>query len=409
MDIHSLFELNEHLRRIVALNFPSEIWVKAEVAQVDIAKGHCFMDLIEKDEEQVIARADAVIWESTLRKLYRQLGKSLQDLLQEGMEIMIKAKVDFHERYGYKLIVEDIDPAYTIGQLEIQKRNTLIKLQEQEALHLNSQLRLPLVLQHIAVLSSAKAAGLKDFIHQVEENPNQYDVKLTIFDATLQGPTAPATIIKALKKVNKQATKFDCLVIIRGGGAKLDLNAFNDYELCLQIAKMNLPVLSGIGHESDETLTDLMVHKALKTPTAVADYIIYHNETFEAGLIQLEQQLLWILQQRLHQQSILLQQLEEKLILPIQRIFLKESQRLSFLEGQLQPLVMSRLKNAHLELQQLERLNNLLSIQQTLARGYSITTKEKAIIKDSKQLEKGDQITTQFAEGQVESTITKKS
>lgn len=409
LDVHTLHELNEHLRRIVALNFPESIWIKGEIAQIDIAKGHCFIDLIEKNDEQLIARADAVIWERTLRKLYRQLGSQFQDIMQEGMEVMIKAQVDFNERYGYKLIIEDIDPSYTIGQLEIQKRATLQKLQAQNLIGRNRKLRLPLVIQNIAVLSSATAAGLKDFLHQLSENLYQYSFKTTVFESTLQGSNAPKEIIRSLKKINLSAQAYDCVAIIRGGGAKIDLNSFNDYDLCFQIANMSLPVIVGIGHETDETLTDLMAHTALKTPTAVAEYFIQHNEQFEGAILQMEQQLQWFMQQQLSQQQLKLQQLEEQLILPIQRKILKASQDLSYLEGNLFPLVKSQLKQANLELQQLERLNTLLDVQQTLARGYSITTLGKSIIQDSSQVKEGDHIVTQLATGQIESTIKNKS
>lgn len=409
MEVHRLYELNEFIKRIVALNFPQAIWVKGEIAQADQSRGHYFIDVIEKSGEDIIARADAVIWQKTYHKLYRQLGKQLESLIQEGVEIMVKARVDFHERYGYKLIIEDIDPAFTLGQLEAQKRETLEKLYEEKLLGKNKSQLLPAVIQKVAVLSSEKAAGLQDFIYQMKDNLYGYHFDIQVFECQLQGTEAPGKMVRQLHSIQQNHERFDCAVIIRGGGAKIDLAPFNDYELCKKIAKMPLPVLVGIGHETDESLADQVAHSSLKTPTAVAEFLINHNLTFESQVVQLEQQLRWIAQQQLNTQQLALQRLEEMLYLPIQRQIAQHYQQISYLEGQLQPLVSSLLQKAIYELRELEGINKLLTIENTLARGYSLTYRENEIIRHTKELNDGDQIHTRLQHGQLISIVKKEN
>ncbi len=409
-DAHTLFELNEYIRRILALNLSEPIWVKCEIAQFDIAKVHCFLDLVEKDEEgtQIIARAGAVIWDRTYRSLKRKLGKELQSLLQEGMEVMFYCQVDYHERFGLKLIIQDVDLSYTLGKYEQQKRWTLDQLQKEKLLSLNKEKKLPLVLQNIAVLSSQNAAGLQDFLHQISNNPFQFHINTQIFDATLQGESAVPSMMKALKKINLQSKKWDCLVIIRGGGAKLDLAPFNDYDLCKSIAEMSLPVLTGIGHETDETIADFVAHTVLKTPTAAADFILSKNMAYENSLLEIEQQIKWIVRAKISQGMLELKEQEERLLLLVQQLFIRQEERLKAIEEQFPLLVFQNLKSFHQELKQLEELSILLNVENSLKRGYSITEYNGQILTSVDQIEDGSEITTHLKQGILKSTIHKK-
>lgn len=410
MEAHTLFELNEYIRRILALNLAEAVWIKCEIAQADMAKGHCFLDLVEKDEEgtDIIARANAVIWQRTYRSLQRKLGKQLSSLLQEGMEVMLYARVDFNERYGLKLIIQDIDPAFTLGQFELQKRQTLERLQKENLLNKNKQHPLPLVWQNIAVLSSQNAAGLQDFIHQIDNNPHQYQIKLQVFDATLQGNAAAASMAHALQKIALKKNTFDLVVIIRGGGAKLDLAPFNEYRLCKQIAELPLPLLTGIGHETDETIADLTAHTALKTPTAVADFILHHNLAFESKIVELEQQLRWIVQAQLSQHQLRLQEAEEQLFLLVQQQLVRRQERLRAIENQLPALIKNNIKTHHLVLEQLEKIAELLNIENTLKRGYSLTTQEGKLIRSVDQLKEASEVNVQLSDGSFSSIVKKK-
>ncbi len=410
METHTLFELNEYIRRVLALNFSEPVWIKCEIAQVDLARGHYFMDLIEKgaDGDRIIARANAVLWQRTHRSLHRKLGAQLQSLLQEGMEVMLCARVDFNERYGLKLIVEDIDPVYTLGQFELQKRQTLERLQKEELLRSNKQHALPLVWQNLAILSSTNAAGLQDFLHQLSDNPYGYQINVKLYDASLQGNTAASSMIQELKKMERMAHHWDCVIIIRGGGAKLDLAPFNEFELCKQIAQLSVPVITGIGHETDETIADLVAHTALKTPTAVADFILNTNIDFESTIVELEQQLRWITQAQLSQEQLRLQELEEKLALIVQQQFIRQEERIKVLEEQLPILIRNHLKIKSQEVEQLAWLLELLDLDQTLKRGYSLTSRDGQLIRSSAEVKEGESVVTRLHRGKIFSTIHKK-
>lgn len=410
MDTHTLHELNEYIRRILALNLAEPIWVKCEIAQVDIAKGHCFMDLVEKDQEgaDIIARADAVIWERTLRRLRRKLQSQLTALLQDGMEVLLYARVDFNERYGLKLIVEDIDPGFTLGQLELQKRQTLERLRNEKLLQKNKQCPAPIVWQNIAVLSSQNAAGLQDFLHQLSHNPYQYKINISLFDATLQGAAASASMAHELKKIALKKNRWDVAVIIRGGGARLDLSPFNEYRLCKQLAEMPVPMLTGIGHETDETIADLVAHTTLKTPTAVADHIINHNLAFESQVIQLEQQLRWIVQAQLSQHQLKLQEAEEQLFLLVQQQLVRQQERLLSIEQQLPTLINSNIKTHRLILEQFEKIANLLNVENSLERGYSLATQNGRLIRSADQLKPGEEVNVRLSKGSFTSIIKSK-
>ncbi|RMF22716.1 MAG: exodeoxyribonuclease VII large subunit, partial [Bacteroidetes bacterium] len=229
----SLFELNEHLRRVVALNFPEPLWVRCELAQVSPWRGHHFLTLIEKDpeSEEIIAHSEGVFWEGDYLRAFQRVGRLLEELLQEGMEVQLKVQPVFHERHGLQLKVLDVDPSYTLGQWELRRRHILEQLQKEGLLELNRQRPLPVVLQRIAVVSSAQAAGWQDFRRHLEENEFGYRFQLRFFQVAMQGALVREEVSDALNKIAAQAADFDAVVLIRGGGARLDLAAFDDLDL----------------------------------------------------------------------------------------------------------------------------------------------------------------------------------
>ena len=283
---YTLHDLTEHISRVIALNFVDPLWVTAETAQVSTSRGHTYIDLIGRDGEQIVAQVQGILWYSNRKQLARRLGEaSVQALLQQGRELRLQVTVDYHERYGLKLTVVDLDPEFTIGQLALARARTIATLREARLLGRNAQHSLPPVLQRIAVISSETAAGLQDFRMQLAHNTHGYRYEQVLYEAPMQGEAAPKAIVKQLRKIARLPGRYDAIAIMRGGGAKLDLVAFDDLALNQQIATMPLPVLVGIGHETDETVIDLTAHTALKTPTALADFMIRHNEAYEAELL----------------------------------------------------------------------------------------------------------------------------
>jgi exodeoxyribonuclease VII large subunit len=310
----SLFELNEHLRRVLTFNMREPVWIKAELTEGSRSKGTVYLSLVERADQSYKAKAEAILWGKTYAKLEKKLGASvLELLLQPGRVLLLEVKVSFHSYYGLKLEIEDIDSDALVGQLELQRNKALETLRAGNFLDLNRQQKCPKVLQRIAVISSNGAAGLQDFYAQLEANPNGYKYDWTLFSAVVQGTYVKDEVCKRLEEITEKAASFDAVVIVRGGGARLDLMGFDDPDLCKAIAKMPLPVFTGIGHEIDETLADLVAYASFKTPTAVAEYLIYHNESYELALARKVEQIKQIAQRRLQEAAHQLTRYKEQL------------------------------------------------------------------------------------------------
>ena len=386
---YTLYELNEYLRRVVSLNFPEPVWVQCELFQVNNSRGHFYIQLVQKDgeEDQILARADAVLWARQYQLLRRDQGPILDEILQAGMEVLIQVRVSFDERYGLQYHIVQVDPAFSLGKLEIQRQESIRQLRAAGLLEKNATLPLPTVIQRVAILSSPEAAGLKDFIDQLHQNPYGYHYHTRVFAAAVQGQLVESEMLKRIREVERQKERFDCIVIIRGGGSRLDLAAFDQLPLCKEVANCLLPVFTGIGHETDETVLDLVAHTALKTPTAVAEYLIDHNAAFESRLIQTGNRVGQLAQTTLY----------------------AHNQRLSTLHEQLRHFVRLQLEREAQRLEYLARQCALLDPQQALQRGYAYITKDGKSIGSIDQIKPGDQVRIHLKDGDADSTINKTS
>jgi exodeoxyribonuclease VII large subunit len=406
----SLYDLNEYIRRVIALNLPEAMWVRCEIAQLKPSRGHFYLELVEKQDENsgndgLKAQAQAVIWNRTHQRLLRKNGTELNYLLQEGMEVLLKVEVDFHEQYGLKLVIQDIDPTYTLGKMELKRRTILKTLKELELMDKNSAISLPLVLQNIAVISSEKAAGYQDYLQHLSQNDYKYAFKNELFPAAMQGVNTEKEMLKQLKKIERRKTEFDCIIIIRGGGAKLDLAAFDNLELAKAVAKSSLPVFTGIGHDVDETVLDKVAHLSLKTPTAVADFFIHRILQFESHLLNVGLGLKESVQQVLQTQESTLKQLTQTLDFQANKTIAQAKQMLDFIEMEMPRTVKYRFEKEDKKLENLEQLISFLSPEMTLKRGFTLTTKDGKIVKNKAKLKKGEVIETHFADGKVKSEI----
>jgi exodeoxyribonuclease VII large subunit len=275
-----LLELNNLIKEIIEGNFIGDIWLIAEIAdlKVNSASGHCYLDLIEKKNNQIVAKMRANIWSINYQKIAQRFFKNTGTSLQNGLKILFSASVSYHEIYGPSLVIKNIDENFTLGNHEKNKKEIYNRLLNEGFVGRNHQLEMPIFTKKIAVISSENAAGLEDFLNQLHHNPKKFVFETTLFPAIMQGEQIYSGIIQQLLAIQQQKDKFDCIAIIRGGGASIDLNGFNNYELCKCIAECNLPVISGIGHERDHTLVDDVVHTKLKTPTAVAEFFIRKSQ-----------------------------------------------------------------------------------------------------------------------------------
>ncbi len=288
----SLGALLTQVRAALHHRFPDSYWVVAEVAEMTRprqAGGHCYLTLTEPaagaEALGFVAQARATLWGSRYQQLAPAFAEATGQELRPGLRLLLRVKVTFHEQYGFSLDVQALDPSYTVGELARQRLATLRKLQEKDLLERQQELTLPLAPQRLAVISSPTAAGFQDFVRQLEEAP--YDFALTLFPALMQGEGAPASIRGALDAIRPRRGQFEVVILIRGGGAKTDLLAFDEYGLAAAVAAFPLPVLTGIGHERDEAIVDLVAHKALKTPTAVAAFLVERLARLEGLLLDL--------------------------------------------------------------------------------------------------------------------------
>lgn len=285
---YTLSNLMDELNLVIRSSFDQSYWVIAELANVSTSpRGHMYMELVEKSGPQIIAKARANLWSSKRNQIVTAFEDITHQTIKTGMKLLLQMTVDFHPVYGISFQVHEIDPNYSLGELERQRQETIKKLEAEGLLDFNKQYVLSPVLQNVAIISSETAAGYQDFMNQLENNKQNYSFISQLFPAMMQGDQAMNSIMKAVDKIEDSNIDFDAVIIIRGGGSNLDLACFDDYEMNARLAQSYFPILSGIGHERDQSVTDMIAHTRLKTPTAVAEFIIQHNYTFEQKVTEL--------------------------------------------------------------------------------------------------------------------------
>jgi exodeoxyribonuclease VII large subunit len=310
-----LSDLQLEIQEVIQKSFEVPRWISCEIMDITINySGHCYLDLIEKDDksDRVLARARATIWASSYRMLKPYFETSTGYELTSGIKILVLASIEFHPVYGLSLNIKDIDPTYTLGDVERKKREIILQLEKEGVLEMNKEIPLSAVPQKIAIVSSKTAAGYEDFLDQLQGNPYGYHFYTRLFPAVMQGENAERSIITSLEKIFKYESHFDAVVIIRGGGSKSDLACFDSYELAYHVSQFPLPIVTGIGHEQDDTITDLVAHTRLKTPTAVAGFFIDRLSSFEGKLEEFQDILVNTTISILNEQKLQLQIYQEK-------------------------------------------------------------------------------------------------
>ncbi len=310
----TLSVLNGLIKGALSDAFPGNVWVVAEISELkENRSGHCYLELVEKEGNSITARSRATIWSYTYRMLKPYFETTTGQSLKQGIKILVQAIVEYHPAYGLSLNIKDIDPSFTLGDMAMQRKEILARLQNEGVFDMNKELQLPVVPQKIAVISSGTAAGYQDFITQLEHN--EYGIKFytKLFEAYMQGNETVPSIINALEQVFQYDGFFDAVAIIRGGGATADLSSFDDYELALNITQFPLPVITGIGHEKDDTVIDLVAHTRLKTPTAVAEFFVGKASTFYEQLLIFEDNILQFARQTIDFEKEKLERIAENL------------------------------------------------------------------------------------------------
>lgn len=277
METLTLYELNNLVREVLETNLDRTFWVVGEISSCQVnASGHCYMELVQKAPSGggIVARAKANIWRGTFFRLRPKFESETGQRLAAGLSVLLEVNVNFHEAYGYSLVVNDIDPAYTLGDMARRRREILDRLRRDGVIELNKELPMPVLPQRVAVVSSATAAGYGDFCNQLTHNQYGFRFEVTLFPAMMQGDRVEESVIAAFDRIAAARDSFDVAVIIRGGGSTSDLSCFDSYELALNVANFPLPVITGIGHERDDTVIDMVAHTRVKTPTAAAGLLV---------------------------------------------------------------------------------------------------------------------------------------
>jgi exodeoxyribonuclease VII large subunit len=426
----SLFELTSLIKTELEKNLEPSYWVVAEISDLKVnAKGHCYMELVEKEGNFVSAKIRANIWAYTYRNLSGWFEAITHTSLQPGIKILLNATVQYHELYGMSLNIKDIDPNFTLGERARKRQEVIQRLKDEGIFDMNREIPLPLVPQRIAIISSETAAGYGDFMSQISDNGRAFKFHTRLFPSLMQGDQAPKEIISALLKINDQVSNYDLVVIIRGGGSQIDLDCFDDFELTSHIAQFPLPIITGIGHERDETISDLVANTRLKTPTAVAEFLISGLERFDERLnemaYRLEKSGLQQLQYAQHTHTNTVHELQsatkaviynaEKqidqkgLILKysIHDFFKSEKRKVDNFETPLHKAKNQRLAEADKRLTNLEKQLGLLHPDAVLKRGFTMTLLNGKMIPLNMQFKGGEEIETITAQQKIVSTVKK--
>ena len=407
-EVLTLFELNSLVHEVIEDNFDEQYWVVGELSDVSTPAfgGHFYGELVQKDEEsdRIVARARITCWARNYNMIRLRFQKEAGETLRKGLQVKLLVEVNFHEQYGYSLNVVDIDSTFTLGDLAKRRREILQQLEKDGILHDNQSLPLPRLLKRIAVISSATAAGYGDFCHQLEENDYGFHFEVQLFPSVMQGEQVPESIIAALEEIREEPP-FDLVVIIRGGGASSDLSDFDSYELAACIALYPLPVLTGIGHERDETVLDYVAHTKVKTPTAAAAFIIEHQADEAALLDDLYQRITHSAKEQIQREKQRLEHQRAVLPLLFMGFYQKGENRLVLLGQRLSSSAKQSLEREKHSLQLMQQRLNSLDPRLLLKRGYTITTCGGKLVRSIEGLAEGEVLTTQTEKGEIYSKV----
>ena len=425
----TLYELNSLIKEVIESEIPDEYWVEAELSECRENRGHCYMELIQKDERTAtpIAKASAKCWASKWLVIRPYFERTTGQRLSAGMKVLLKVYAQFHEAYGFSWIVTDIDPTYTMGDMARKRQEIIRQLKAEGVFDLQKELPMPLFCQRIAVISSETAAGYGDFCNQLSDNPYGFQFKTWLFPAIMQGEGIEKSIIEALNRINAICDDFDAVAIIRGGGATSDMSGFDTLALAENVANFPLPIITGIGHERDESVLDMVSHTRVKTPTAAATFLISHlKEVLDVVnhaqdlIARYAQQKLSILNAQLStisemiprlfsvvktRQEAKLESIQSRMLSNIQQKIVGHQSRLEGFEQRIPILLERKLLSEHHRLEMMTEKVKSLDPTLLLQRGYSITLKDGKAVRDAKILQAGDDIETRLANGTIHSVV----
>lgn len=425
----TLYELNGMVRQAIDRMLPDAYWVEAELSEVRESRGHCYIELVQKDPagNTPVARASAKCWRQTWAVAQPYFERITGQTLHPGMKVLLKVYAQFHEAFGFSWIITDIDPQYTLGDMARKRQEIIRQLKAEGVFDLNRELALPLFAQRIAVISSATAAGYGDFCNQLADNDYGFRFTTRLFAAQMQGEQVENSIVTALNTIFRHWEDYDCVVIIRGGGATSDMSGFDSLMLAENVANFPLPVITGIGHDRDECILDMVAHTRVKTPTAAAAFLIAHLQQVAERIAAAEQKIVNTVRAQMEREQLRLESLsshlpvlftvvktrqearigraEERMTAAVARQLTDERHRLDQQAAAIRPILERILTAERHRLEMLQQRTQTLDPQRLLQRGYSITLKDGRAVRDPQALKPGDSIETRVEKGIIQSII----
>ena len=393
------------VRESIECEMPEEYWVEAELSECRETRGHCYMELIQKDELSAtpVAKAQAKCWANKWLTIRPYFERITGQQLHAGMKVLLQVYPQFHEAYGFSWIVNDIDPTYTIGDMARKRQEIIKKLKDEGVFDLQKELQLPMFCQRIAVISSQTAAGYGDFCNQLADNPYGFKFETQLFPATMQGEGVEQSIINALERIYD--TDYDCVVIIRGGGATSDMSGFDTLALAENVANFPIPIITGIGHERDESILDMVSHTRVKTPTAAAAFLIEHLKEVLDVIDSSQDRIARYAQQKLTTLNSQLAIVSESIPRLFSLVKTRQESKLDIFEQRMRTSIDRRLTSESHKLELISEKLKALDPTLLLARGYSITMHNGHAVRDASTLAPGTEIETRLAKGTIHSII----
>ena len=403
----SLLELNRLVRATIEDTLCEQYWLEAEIGQIGENNGHCYLEFIQKVEghNTPVARAKAKCWRNVWGSVRPYFEHTTGQTLTLGMKVLVLVHPDFHEAFGFSWIVDDIDPRFTLGDMARRRQEIIRQLKAEGVFDLNRELPLPLFTQRIAVISSSTAAGYGDFCRQLEENKRGFRFSVTLYESLMQGEGVERSIISALDKINAHIDDYDCVVIIRGGGATSDMSGFDSLLLAENVANFPLPVITGIGHDRDECILDMVSHTRVKTPTAAAAFLIDRLEQVARSIDDAADRITSYVQHRMEIEKMRLSRAAERIPILFSLVKSKQENKMETLNQRIASAVQRLIDRRRHTLDILEQRTKSLDPTLLLQRGYSITLVNGHALRSPSAVKPGDIIVTRLADGTVKSTV----
>ena len=404
---YTLRQLNLLVRKAIEETLSDEYWVEAELSECRENSGHCYMELIEKDEHSntPVARASAKCWRQTWQMVKPYFERTTGQPLRAGMKVLVKVYAQFHEAYGFSWIISDIDPTYTLGDMARKRQEIIRQLKEEGIFDLQRELRIPTFAKRIAVISAQNAAGYGDFCRQLEDNDYSFRFEVTLFPAVMQGEQVEQSVINALNSIYERIHDYDVVCILRGGGATADLSGFDTLALAENVAQFPLPIITGIGHDRDESILDMVANTKVKTPTAAAALLIDNLLRILERLDDASQRISNAVNQRISSQKIKIASMTSLIPTLTLRMVGDQRHRIDTIGNRMPIAIERRLTTQKHLLESLSIKLQGFDPQLLLSRGYSITLKDGRAVRDPKQLKPGDEIETRLEKGIITSIV----